>query len=68
VPKADDSRVFPLQLLKERGLLPDLPHAVDDVLVTLDEDCRPLLNAVASKLRAAGRSVELVLEGKKMKW
>jgi hypothetical protein len=41
---------------------------VDDVLVTLDEDCRPLLNTVASKLRAAGRSVELVLEGKKMKW
>ncbi|GAQ86789.1 Histidyl-tRNA synthetase [Klebsormidium nitens] len=57
-----------VELLKERGLLPDLPHVVDDVLVTLDEECRPMLNSVAAKLRAAGRSVELVLESKKMKW
>ena len=41
---------------------------VDDVVVALDEALRPEANGVASRLRKAGRSVELVLESKKMKW
>jgi hypothetical protein len=41
---------------------------VDDVVVALDESLRAASAGVAQKLRRAGRSVELVLEAKKMKW
>jgi hypothetical protein len=36
--------------------------------VALDEGLRPAACGVAQRLRAGGRSVELVLEPKKMKW
>ena len=40
---------------------------VDDVVVVMDEALRPAACGVAARLRAAGRSVDLQLEGKKMK-
>mmetsp|Transcript_3855 Transcript_3855/g.8250 ORF Transcript_3855/g.8250 Transcript_3855/m.8250 type:complete len:480 (-) Transcript_3855:180-1619(-) len=57
-----------VELLKEKGLLPQLPHKVDDVVFAMDEALRAEASGVAMKLRRAGRSVELVLEAKKMKW
>lgn len=41
---------------------------VDDVVFALDESLRPAASGIAMRLRRAGRSVELVLEAKKMKW
>lgn len=41
---------------------------VDDVVLAMDEELRPAACTVAAKLRAAGRSVDLILEPKKMKW
>ena len=40
---------------------------VQDVVLCLDEDVRPVACRVASSLRAKGRAVDLVLEGKKLK-
>lgn len=57
-----------VELLKERGLLPDLSQGVSDLVVALDEDLFPVAGKVATMLRNKGRSVELVLEPKKMKW
>ncbi len=37
-------------------------------MLAMDEALRPEASGVAAKLRRAGRSVELVLESKKMKW
>ena len=51
--------------------LPDpvqCPIQVDDVVLAMDEALRPEASGVASRLRKSGRSVELVLESKKMKW
>jgi len=61
-----DAVIF--ELLAERDLLPALPHKVDDVVVALDGDLRGEACAIATRLRAAGRRVDLVLESKKMKW
>lgn len=41
---------------------------MDDVVFALDESLRPAASGIAMRLRRAGRSVELVLEAKKMKW
>ncbi|GLI62806.1 hypothetical protein VaNZ11_005555 [Volvox africanus] len=57
-----------VELLKEKGKLPAPPHRVDDVVVPLDTALRPAASGIASRLRRAGRSVDLVLENKKMKW
>ncbi len=38
------------------------------MVLALDEGLLPQASGVASKLRRSGRSVELVLESKKMKW
>jgi len=58
-----------VELLKDKGLLPELPHTVDDMVMVMGEDAGPYAAQVAAKLRAGGRSVDLVLEGnKKMKW
>ena len=45
-----------------------LKHAVDDLVVPQDEALRPAATALAARLRAAGRAVDLVLEPKKLKW
>lgn len=57
-----------IELLKERGLLPTLAHAVDDLVVPLDESLRPQAATLAARLRASGRAVDLVLEPKRLKW
>jgi hypothetical protein len=36
--------------------------------MSMDESLRPQACAIAQRLRAAGRRVDLVLEDKKMKW
>jgi hypothetical protein len=41
---------------------------VDDLVVAMDETLRPEAAALAQRLRRAGRSVDLVLESKRMKW
>ncbi len=45
-----------------------VPSQVNDVVVCLDESLRPAASGVAQQLRRAGRTVELVLENKKLKW
>jgi histidyl-tRNA synthetase len=58
-----------MELLKDKGLLPDLPAAVDDVVFAFSEPLREPAMAVAQRLRSSGRSVDLILEeGKRMKW
>lgn len=56
-----------MELLADRGLVPQLAPEVQDVVLCLDEDVRPVACRVASSLRAKGRAVDLVLEGKKLK-
>ncbi|KAK9842157.1 hypothetical protein WJX84_008944 [Apatococcus fuscideae] len=58
-----------MELLQDRGLLPDLGHEVDDLVLALDEDLRPQASGIAQQLRKKGRRVDLVLEGgRRMKW
>jgi histidyl-tRNA synthetase len=57
-----------LEVLKERGLIPELPSAVDDLVFAWGASLRPAAIEVARRLRASGRSVDLVLEDKKVKW
>ncbi|CAM0875695.1 unnamed protein product [Alopecurus aequalis] len=56
-----------MELLKEKGLLPDLPHQVDDIVFPLDEELDGPASCVASSLRRKGRSVDL-LQDKRLKW
>lgn len=56
-----------LQLLKEKGLLPDLGRQVDDIVFPLDEELEGQASMVASALRRKGHSVDLV-EDKRLKW
>ena len=57
-----------MELLMEKGLVPDLPSGNEDIVIAISEDLRSAAMLVASKLRASGRSVDLVLEDKRMKW
>jgi len=57
-----------LELLKDKGLLPDTSRSIDDLVFAFDSDQRAAAASVAQQLRAAGRSVELVIEERKMKW
>jgi histidyl-tRNA synthetase len=58
-----------VELLRDRGLLPDTSRAsVDDVVFAMEEGRRGDACAAAARLRASGRSVDFVLEpGKKLK-
>ncbi len=56
------------ELLKEKGLMPTLPPFVQDVVFAFDESLREAATQVAAQLRDAGRSVDLILENKKLKW
>ncbi len=55
------------ELLADRGLLPDVPRALDDVVFAFGEAERPVAVRLATHLRAAGRSVELVLRSVRAK-
>tara|TARA_B100000131_G_scaffold86969_1_gene83829 strand:+ start:1004 stop:2260 length:1257 start_codon:yes stop_codon:yes gene_type:complete len=57
-----------MELLNEKGLVPDLPSGNQDIVIAIDENLRSAGMSVASKLRASGRLVDLVLEDKRMKW
>jgi len=57
-----------MELLSDKGLLPDISSRVSDVVFSMDESLRGAAMEVSSKLREAGRMVDLVLEPKKMKW
>ena len=57
-----------VELLSEKGLLPELPRRFDDVVFPFSAELRPAAMEVADRLRKAGRSVDLVLEERRMKW
>lgn len=57
-----------MELLNEKGLVPDLPSGNQDIVIAINEDLRSAAMSVATKLRESGRSVDLVLEDKRMKW
>ena len=57
-----------MELLMDKGLVPDPPSGNEDIVIAISEDLRLAAMLVASKLRASGRSVDLVLEDKRMKW
>jgi len=57
-----------MELLMEKGLVPDLPSGNEDIVIAISEDLRSAAMLVASKLRASGRSVDLVMDDKRMKW
>ena len=57
-----------MDLLSDKGLLPDISSRVSDVVFSMDESLRGAAMEVSSKLREEGRTVDLVLEPKKMKW
>ena len=57
-----------MELLMDKGLVPDLASGNEDIVIALSEDLRPAAMSVAARLRASGRSVDLVLEDKRMKW
>jgi histidyl-tRNA synthetase len=57
-----------MELLADKGLVPDLPSGNEDIVMSLGEGLRSAAMSVASKLRASGRTVDLVLDDKRMKW
>ena len=57
-----------MELLAEKGLIPELVGDIDDTVIPLNSDLRNAAVMVAASLRNSGRTVDLVLEDKKMKW
>ncbi|XP_027350748.1 histidine--tRNA ligase, chloroplastic/mitochondrial-like isoform X2 [Abrus precatorius] len=57
-----------VELLKEKGLLPEPSLQIDNIVCALDEDLQGCAAMVANILREKGQSVDLVLESKPLKW
>ncbi|KAK7245100.1 hypothetical protein RIF29_39934 [Crotalaria pallida] len=57
-----------VELLKEKGLIPELSLQIDNIVCALDEDLQAAAAMVASLLREKGQNVDLVLENKPLKW
>ncbi len=57
-----------MELLSDLDLLPKLTSEIDDIVFAFNEDLRDAAMQVANKLRSNGRSVDLILEERKMKW
>jgi histidyl-tRNA synthetase len=57
-----------MELLAEKDLIPELVNDIDDTVIPLNSDLRNAAVMVAASLRNSGRTVDLVLEDKKMKW
>ena len=57
-----------MELLVEKGLVPGLVSGIDDIVIPLNPDLRNVAVRVAASLRDSYRTVDLVLEDKKMKW
>jgi histidyl-tRNA synthetase len=56
-----------LELLADKGLVPELRRSLDDVVYAFGEDERLAAITVADRLRREGRAVELVLGSPKLK-
>ncbi|KAI8028507.1 hypothetical protein LOK49_LG02G01946 [Camellia lanceoleosa] len=57
-----------IELLKEKGLIPEIGEQVENIVCHLDPDLQDASAAVATILREKGQSVDLVLENKPLKW
>ncbi|XP_062117325.1 histidine--tRNA ligase, chloroplastic/mitochondrial [Humulus lupulus] len=57
-----------VELLKEKGHLPELSLQVDNIVCALDHDLQGPAATVATILREKGQTVDLVLENKPLKW
>ena len=57
-----------MELLSEKGLIPELISGVDDIVLPLSQDLRDIAIRVAASLRLSDRTVDLVLDDKKIKW
>jgi len=57
-----------MELLAEKRLVPELIGGVDDVVISLSPELRNAAMSVATSLRNTGKSVDLVLEDKRLKW
>jgi histidyl-tRNA synthetase len=57
-----------MELLAEKGLVPELFSGIDDVVISLSPELRNAAMSVVSSLRETGRTVDLVLEDKRLKW
>ncbi len=57
-----------MELLQEKGLIPNIGSVVEDVVFGMGSELRGSAMQVAGKLRQSGRNVDLILEDKKMKW
>ena len=57
-----------MELLEEKNLIPELISGVDDLVLPLSQDLRDIAVRGAAALRLSDRTVDLVLEDKKMKW
>jgi len=58
-----------VELLKERNVLPSFAKSeIDTVVFAMNQDLYSVAVDVASRLRSAGQSVDVVLEQKKPKW
>ena len=51
-----------------KGLVPELISGGDDIVLPLNQDLRDVAVKVASSLRSSDRTVDLVLDDKKIKW
>ena len=57
-----------MELLADKGLIPELSSGVGGVVFGMGAELRGAAMQVAGKLRASGRSTDLVLEDKRIKW
>ncbi|KAL6523290.1 hypothetical protein OROGR_016893 [Orobanche gracilis] len=57
-----------VELLKEKGLLPELSPQVRNIVCSLDQELQGPASQIAARLREKGQSVDLVLENKPLKW
>jgi len=57
-----------MELLAEKNLIPELISGIEDIVIPLNPELRSASVMVAAALRDTGRTVDLVLEDKKLKW
>ena len=57
-----------MELLESKGLVPEINNGIQDIVFGMGSELRDPAMRVASSLRSSGRSADLVLEDKKMKW
>jgi histidyl-tRNA synthetase len=57
-----------MELLGEKNLIPELISGIEDIVIPLNPELRGASVMVAAALRDTGRTVDLILEDKKLKW